>query len=179
MTFEEYKQGLKEVIAKSNIDEIAIKLYNSKVSKECNFKVAVKDLVKQIALAQNVDEKDVSASIKLIPWFVNPKTQTNLMGVVSVGTTFISSQTNKPMVEELARFMVGDNTKFADGSTLRDNTRLRDDYGKDKPELINGINLNDIIVDIDLTAEYMMYPVFVKALLKCDIIETQEQEFTK
>lgn len=174
MKFEQYKQGLKDVITKSNKDETAIKLYNSKVSKECNFKVAVKDLVKQIALAQNVDEKDVSASIKLIPWFVNPKTKAKLMGVVSVGTTFISSQTNKPVFEELARFMVGDKTEFVDGSTLRDNTMIINDYGKNKPELVAGTNIEDIIVNIDLTAEYMLYPTFVKALLKCDVVEDEK-----
>ena len=42
MTFEEYKQGFKDV-AKNN-DEFDIKLYNSKVSQDCDFKVRVGEL---------------------------------------------------------------------------------------------------------------------------------------
>ena len=40
-------------------------------------------------------------------------------------------------------------------------------------------DINDLIVTLDLRQEYMVYPVFVKALLKCNIIENQEQTLTK
>ena len=177
MTFEEYKQGLKEVA--KNHNDLDIKLYNSKVNKDCNFKVNIGDLIANIEKVHKVKDASVGAIITLSPGFTNNPTGESFIGVVIVGITYNSPDLRKPVVEELAKFRVDHNTPLTDGTTLRENTYIHKDYGRVRLRLMPETNVNDLIVKLDLTNEYMMYPVFVKALLKCNIIENQEQTFTK
>ncbi len=176
MTFEQYKQGLKEV-AKNN-DELDIKLYNANVNDECDFKVSVGDLISNM---QNIFKNTtckVGATITLSPGFSNNKLGETLFGVVSVAITYDSQDFYKPIVEEYARFKVDHNTQLTDGSNLKMNTYIQRDYGRVRLHLMPDTNINDLIVKLDLTEKYMTYPAFLKALLKCNIIEN-EQALTK
>jgi hypothetical protein len=176
MTFEEYKQGLKE-ISKSHND-VNIRLYNAKVNKDCDFKVSIGDLIANIEKVHKVKDVSVGATINLSSGFNNSPTGESFIGVVTVGITYKSPDLSKPVVEELAKFRVDHNSQLTDGTTLKDNTYIQKDYGRVRLHLMPDTNINDLIVTLDLKQEYMFYPVFVKALLKCNIIEN-EQSFTK
>ena len=175
MTFEEYKKGLKEV-AKNN-DEFDIKLYNANVNDKCDFKVSIGDLVDNMQNVSKSQKAKAGATIKLSPNIYNGKCNT-LMGVVTIGITYDVPNSYKPVVEEYARFMVDHNTQLTDGSNLKMNTYIQRDYGRVRLHLMPDTDINDIIVKLDLTEQYMTYPLFVKALLKCNIIEA-EQTLTK
>jgi len=177
MTFEEYKQGFKDV-AKNN-DEFDIKLYNSKVSQDCDFKVRVGELVENIKKVYHAKDFEVGATIRLSPGFDNNKISGSLIGVVTVGVTHNSAELSKPVVEEFAKFKVDHDAQFVDGSSLSENVNIQKDYGRVRINLMPDTDINDLIVTLDLRQEYMVYPVFVKALLKCNIIESQEQTLTK
>ena len=175
MQFEQYLKGLKQY----KLNELDAKLYNIKASKECNFKVKLKDLADNIAIANNIKRENVNASIYLNPYFSRQNIDTSLIGIISVGITYNNSSNSSSVVEELAKFGVYAKTKLENGSILKDNIICRSDYGRVKIELLPGVDFEDLIVDIDLTEEYMTYPSFVKALLKCNIIENQEQTLNK
>ena len=177
MTFDEYKQGLQQV-AKNN-SELDIKLYNAKVSKDCDFKVSVGELIDNISKVYNAKNASVGATIRLTPSFMGAKLGESLMGVLTIGITYNSADLSKPLVEELAKFKVDNNTPLTDGTMLRENTYIQNDYGRVRIHLMPDTNINDLIVKLDLTNEYMVYPVFLKALLKCNIIENQEQTLSK
>ena len=82
-------------------------------------------------------------------------------------------------VEELAKFRVDHNTELVDGTTLKDNTYIKNDYGRTRIHLMPETNVNDIIVKLDLTEQYMVYPIFLKALLNCNIIENTYGRYNK
>ena len=174
MTFKEYINGL-NVLPKLN--EFSIKLYNKRVSSECNFKVNLSELLTYLAEETKVTRDNAVAEIKLVDWFADRQARKDFLGVVSANILHPHPDGgDKPLVETYARFRVDDNTKFADGSTLRDNTYYHDDYGRRTLKMLPESDLENIIVPIDVTQEYMVYPCFFKALLKCNIIESEQTQ---
>ncbi|MBQ8522882.1 MAG: hypothetical protein IJ458_04435 [Clostridia bacterium] len=176
MTFEQYKQGLKEVA--KNKSELDIKLYNANVADKCDFKVSVGDLVANIEKVRNTKKSKVGATIRLSPGFVNNKLGETLIGIVTIINTYDTPDLYKPIVEELAKFRVDHNAELTDGTNLKMNTYIQKDYGRVSLHLMPDTDINNLIVKLDLTQEYMNYPVVLKALLNCNIIEN-EQSFTK
>ena len=173
MTFEEYKQGLKDVAKKH--DDLDVRLYNINVKEQCDFKVHVAELVKRIEQVSNLTNASVGTSIRLSPRFSYGRVNEALIGEVIIGITYNQPNTHKPVVEQLAKFVVDENTMFVDGSTLKDNTYIQRDYGRIKLRLMPNVDINNLIVGIDTCQEYMYYPVFLKALFRCNIIENNEQ----
>ena len=178
MTFEQYKQGLKKELAKDN-SSLTIVLYNNKVNKKCNFKVRVGDLVANIEKINQMKDSSVGASVRLSNGFSSDKLGKNFIGALTVAITHNVPDLYKPVVEELAKFRIDHNTELVDGTTLKDNTYIKNDYGRTRIHLMPETNVNDIIVKLDLNEQYMVYPIFLKALLKCDIIDQDEQILNK
>ena len=175
MTFEQYTKGLKQISS----NELKVKLYNQTVKTECDFKVNLGELLTNLAESSNVAFDRAKSEIKIIDWYANRQTREGILGVVSANILYPHPNGgDKPLVETFAKFRVDDKTKFKDGSTLLDNTYYYDDYGHRIVKLLPQVNLNDIIVPIDLSAEYMTYPRFLNALTKCNIIE-ESQTLTK
>lgn len=174
MTFKEYINGLKEL---PRLNEFQIKLYNKRVSSICYFNVNLGELLNNLAEASQVTRDNARVEINFIDWFADKENRKNFLGVISAEILYPHPDGgNKPLVETIARFRVDDKTKFADGSTLRDNTYYHDDYGRRTLKMLPDSNLENIIVPLDVTQNYMLYPRFLKAILKCDIIENNQTE---
>lgn len=176
MTFEQYKKGLVEIIKKSNHDRCAVEMYNSRVSKQCNFSVNVADLMEKIVMVSNMQNFEVEAIPQLTPDYMNDKKP--FAGVLKIQNKYNLPHTNKPVISEIARFPLYTTTQFTDGTILRDNAYVQKDYGRASLKFLPGVRVQDIIVKLDLNANYMLDPYFVKALFKCNIIE-DEQTLTK
>ncbi|MFQ6724353.1 MAG: hypothetical protein ACLRFE_03370 [Clostridia bacterium] len=176
MNFEEYKQGLKDVAQSNNEKKIAI--YNASVARKCDFKVNVGELIANIENVNKIKDSNVGATITLSPGFDNNQLGKSLIGTLTVAITYNSPELSKSVVEEMAKFRVDHNTELANGTNLKQNTYIQSDYGRTSLRLMPDTNINDLIVKLDLNAEYMTYPVILKALLKCNIIEN-EQILTK
>lgn len=177
MTFEEYINGLKQVSS----NEIQVQLYNQEVRSLCDFKVNLGELLINLAESSKVSPDKAKGEIKIVDWYADRKTREGILGVVSANILYPHPNGgNKPLVETFAKFKVDDKTKFKDGSTLRENTYYYDYYGHRTLKLLPQVDLNDIIVQLDLTGVYMTYPRFLNALIKCNIIENNNNEtFTK
>lgn len=178
MTFEQYKQGVKKELAK-NDSALTIVLYNNKVNKNCEFKVRVGDLVANIEKINQMKDSIVGATVRLSKGCFGDALGKNFMGALTVAITHNALNLHKPIVEELAKFRVDHNTELVDGTTLKDNTYIKNDYGRTRIHLMPETKVNDIIVKLDLTEQYMTYPIFLKALLNCDIIDQKEQTLNK
>ena len=174
MTFDEYKQGFKKLDKRSTL---SIESYNQKVASDCDFKVELGELVDRLAKTHRVSRDRFKTNINLVDWFADKQRRKDFSGVVSIN--LVHGKDNRQIVETIAKFRVDDNTKFNDDTTLRENTYYDDDYSGRKLRILPIIDLEDIIVTIDLKQEYMNYPAFLKALFKCNVIETQEQVLNK
>jgi hypothetical protein len=96
MTFEQYKQGLKEVARTGG--EAEIKAYNANVNSECNFKVRVGDLVDNIQKIHPSKRSITSATIRLSTGFDNSKIGEEMIGRLTVATTYNSEDLYKEVV---------------------------------------------------------------------------------
>ncbi len=174
MTFEEYKQGLKQAVKQAKDYEIGATEYNAKVDKYCNFKVELGDIVDNIEKLNNVPNSTVETVIQLNPYIANSTTLKDFVGLVTVQIKYNVDGTSAPVVEQLAQFGLFPNTRLKDGSILQHNVKLSNKQGLVRLGLCPEVDANDLIVDIDLTNDYMLYPLFVKALFNCDIIEPKQ-----
>lgn len=171
MTFKEYIKGLKEL---PEFNAFYIRLYNKRVSSLCNFSVNLGQLMNNLAKASGVDRDSTKTEIKFVDWFADKKQRKDFLAVISASVVVPTTDNNQSKVDEtIARFRTDDNTQFTDGTTLRENTYYNDDYGRRTLKLLPECDLDKIIVPIDVTQEYMLYPRFLKALLKSDVIEQQ------
>ncbi len=177
MTYEEYKQGLKNLQVRSYLD---IRHYNQQVTKECDFKVELQQLLDNLAKEKNTSQDKVKAYINLVDWFADRKTRRGFLGIIDIDIELYNDKYGKPVIEKMGKFRADDNTKFTDGSTLYQNTYYYSDYGRNELRLLPDTDLGKIIIPIEVDQEYMEYPIFVKALFKCDIIENEQtQNFAK
>ena len=174
MTFQEYKQGLKQALEHTKDYDLSIKKYNEDVSKYCDFKVRLGDLVSNIEKSDNMRNAEVQTILQLNPYIINSTELKDFRGLIIIQTQYRVSQVFMPVIEKLAKFGLFPNTQLTDGSMLKDNVQLSSKKGVVELELCPEIDVNDLIVDIDLTNDYMLYPAFVKALFKCNIIEPNQ-----
>ena len=176
MTFEQYKQGLKDIINNGN-NTIDRKHYNKKAQEECDFSINLGVLGSALKRNSRFGSAEIEFSTILSPMFNNQGKINKLTGVAIINMVY-NIQNDKRVVEEWARFSINENTKLTNGSTLRDNVYVQNNYGRVRLHLMPDTEVKDLIVKLDLTDEYMNYPAFVKALLSCNVIENDET-FTK
>ena len=174
MTFEEYKQGLKQAVKQAKDYDLGATWYNEQVKPRCNFKVRLGDLVDNISQLNNVPNSKVETVIQLNPYIVNTNTLRSFVGMVTVQIKYNADGTSSPVVEQLAKFGLFPNTRLNNGSILQHNVVLSNKQGAVRLNLNPETDINDLILDIDLTNDYMLYPLFVKALFNCDIIEPKQ-----
>ena len=174
MPFEEYKQGLIKAVKQFNDYDMGATWYNAQVSSRCNFKVRLGDLVKNIDKLNNVPNSKVETVIQLNPYIVNSNTLQSFVGMLTVQIKYEVADSSTPVIEKLAKFGLFPNTRLNNGSILQHNVKLNNNQGVVRLNLNPETDINDLILDIDLTNEYMLYPLFVKALFNCDIIEPKQ-----
>ena len=174
MTFEEYKQGLTKAVKQANDYEFGASWYNRQVDSRCNFKVRLGDLVDNINKLNDVTNSKVEIITQLNPYVVNSTKLKDFRGIVTIQIKYDVAGTSLPVVEQLAKFGLFPNTRLNNGSILQHNVKLNNNQGLVRLNLSPEISVDDLIVDIDLTNDYMLYPLFVKALFKCDIIEPKQ-----